>query len=86
MRKLVNETDLVRVHEARIAHHVAAVRQIDRQHRSAAVFDRRRAVIVKLFVIVRLDVAAREERFDVLEELRVDRHHVFEMAVRRDNP
>ncbi len=53
------------------------------KHRSAAVFDRRSAVIVKLFVIVRFDVAAREQRFHVLQKLRVDRHHVFEMAVRR---
>ncbi len=80
-RKLVNETDLVRVHKARIAHHVAAVGQIDRQNRSAAVLDRRCAVIVELFVIVRFDIASREQRFDVLQELGVDRHHVFEMAV-----
>ena len=31
--ELVHEPDLVRVHEARVAHHVAAVRQVDRQHR-----------------------------------------------------
>ena len=38
--ELMHEPDLVRVHEAGIAHHVAAVRQIDRQNRSAAVLDR----------------------------------------------
>ena len=77
----MNETNLVGVHKARVAHHVAAVGQIDRQHRSAAVLDCRRAVIVQLLVVVRLHVAAGEERFDMLEKLRVDRHHVFEMAV-----
>src|SRR5690348_12281231 len=29
-RRLVHVADLVRIHEARIAHHVAAVRQVDR--------------------------------------------------------
>ena len=57
--------------------------KIDGQHRSAAVLDRARAVVVKLFVVVRADVAAREAVFQVLEEGGVDRHHVFEMAVLR---
>src|SRR5262249_3345512 len=39
-RELVHEADLVRVHEARVAHHVAAVREIDGEHGAAAVFDR----------------------------------------------
>ena len=38
-RQLVDVADLVRVHEARVAHHVAAVRQVDREHRAAAVLD-----------------------------------------------
>ena len=80
-RQLVDEAHLVRIHEARIAHHVAAVRQIDRQHRSAAVRHRRGAVVVQLLVVVRADVAAREDLFQVLEELGVDRHHVFEVPV-----
>ena len=79
----MDEADLVGIHEARIAHHVAAVREIDRQHRSAAVLHRAGAVIVELFVVVRADVAAGEALFEVLEERRVDRHHVFEMAVLR---
>ncbi len=79
----MDKADLVRVHKARIAHHVAAVCQIDRQNRSAAVLDRRRAVVVQLFVVVRFHIAAREKRFDMLEKLRVDRHHVFDLAVLR---
>src|ERR1035437_9119802 len=34
--KLVDVTALVRVHEARVAHHVAAVREIDREDGAAA--------------------------------------------------
>ena len=79
----MNETNLVRIHEARIAHHVAAVRQIDCQHRAAAILDRRRAVVVKFLVVVSFDIAAGEQLLDVRKELDVDRHHVFEMAVRR---
>jgi hypothetical protein len=44
--QLMHEPDLVRVHEARIAHHVAAVGQIDGQHRSAPVLHRRRPVVM----------------------------------------
>ena len=43
-RRLVNIADLIRIHEARIAHHVAAVGQIDSQHRAAAKLDVRRSV------------------------------------------
>ena len=75
--------DLVGVHEARIAHHVAAVGQIDGQHRAAAVRDGAGAVVVQLFVVVRADVAAGEHVFQMLEERRIDRHQVFEVAVHR---
>ena len=77
----MDEADLVGVHEAGIAHHVAAVGQIDGQHRAAAVGDGRGAVVVQLVVVVRLDVAAREDLFQMLEERGVDGHHVFEVAV-----
>ena len=79
----MDEADLVRVHEARVAHHVAAVGQVDRQDRAAAVLDRAAAVVVELLVVVRADVAARERLLEVLEERRVHRHHVFEVAVDR---
>ena len=79
--ELVDEANLVGVHEARVAHHVAAVGEVDRQHRSAAVQHGRRAVVVQLLVVVRADVAAGEHLFEVLEERGVDRHHVLEVAV-----
>ena len=77
----MDEADLVGVHEAGIAHHVAAVGQIDGQHRAAAVRDGRGAVVVQLLVVVGADVAAGEDFFQVLEEGGVDRHHVFKVAV-----
>jgi hypothetical protein len=75
--------DLVRVHEAGVAHHVAAVGEVDGQHRAAAVLHGGAAVVVQLLVVVRADVAAREHFLEVLEERRVHRHHVLEVAVMR---
>ncbi len=82
-RQLVDEADLVGVHEARVAHHVAAVGEVDREHRAAAVLDGAAAVVVQLLVVVRADVAAREHLFEVLEERGVDGHRVFEVPVDR---
>ena len=79
--QLVDEAHLVGVHEAGIAHHVAAVGEVDGQHRAAAVGDGAGAVVVQLGIVVGADVAAGEDFFQVLEEGRVDGHHVFEMAV-----
>ena len=82
-RQLVDEAHLVRVHEARVAHHVAAVGQVHREDRSASVLDRAAAVVVQLLVVVRLDVAPRERFLEVLEHRRVDRHDVLEVPVNR---
>ena len=69
-RQFVNEADLIGVHEARIAHHVAAVRKVDREHRTAAMFNGRSPVVMELFVVVGRDVAARENVLKVFEERR----------------
>ncbi|MCG3162575.1 MAG: hypothetical protein JMDDDDMK_03854 [Acidobacteria bacterium] len=79
--QLVNEADLVGVHETRVAHHVAAVRQVNRQHRAAAVLDRRGGVVVNVRVVVRVNVASGIHRFDVLQELGVHRHLIFDVTV-----
>ena len=79
----MDEPDLVGIHEARIAHHVAAVREIDGQDRSAAVLNGAGAVVVELLVVVSADVTAGEALFQVPEERRVDRHDVFKMTVLR---
>ena len=80
-RELVDEANLVGVHEAGIAHHVAAVGEVDGQHRSAAVQHGAGAVVMQLLIVVGANVAAREDLFQVLEELGVHGHHVFEVAV-----
>src|ERR1700712_19599 len=82
-RKFVYEANLVRVHKAGVAHHVAAVRQIDRQNRTTSVRNSRSAMIVKLLVIVGADIAARKDLFKILEEGGVNRHDVFEMSMDR---
>ena len=80
-RQFVDEANLVRVHEAGIAHHVATVGQIDGQHRTAAMGDGRGAVVVEFLIIVGADIAARENFFKMGEKLGIDRHDVFEVTV-----
>ncbi len=79
--ELVDEADLVGVHEAGVAHHVAAVGQVDGEDRAAAVGDGGGAVVVELLVVVGADVAAGEDVFEVLHHRRVDGHDVLEVAV-----
>ena len=79
----MNVAHLIGIHEAGIAHHVAAVRQVDRQNGAAAVLDGAAAVIVETFVVVGRNVAAGEVLLDPFEELHVDRHQVFGLAVLR---
>ncbi len=81
--QLVHEAHLIRIHEAGIAHHVAAVGEVDREHRPASMLDGAAAMIVQRRVVVRADVASRKDLFEVLEERRVDRHDVFEVPVDR---
>jgi hypothetical protein len=56
----VNVSNLIRIHEARIAHHVAAVCQIDGQHGAAAEFDIARAVMMNVIIFCGFEVAAEE--------------------------
>ena len=69
-RRFVHITDLICIHKARIAHHVAAVRQIDGEHRSAAKFNIRSPVVMDVFVLSRFKIAAVKQRFDAFEKLR----------------
>jgi hypothetical protein len=81
--QFMDKADLVGVHETWVAHHVAAVRQIDGEHRAAPVLDGAAPVIVQLLVVVRADVTAWEDLLDVFEERRVYGQCVFVMAVDR---
>src|SRR5471030_375540 len=81
--QLMHEADLVGIHETGIAHHVAAVGEVHREHGAPAVRDGAGAVLVQLGIVVGADIAAGEYVFQVLEEGRIDGHDVFKMAVNR---
>ncbi len=81
--ELVDESHLVGVHEAGVAHHVAAVGEIEGQNRASAVLDGGASVIVKVFVVVGPDVTAGERLFEMAEEIDIDGHDVLEMPVLR---
>src|SRR6185503_2420312 len=82
-RRLVNVTNLVRVHEARVAHHVAAIRQVDSQNCAASKLNIRSAVTMYVFVFGSAEVATKEERLDAPQKFRVGRHHIFKLSVLR---
>src|SRR6202012_1312232 len=72
--------DLVGVHEAGVAHHVAAVGEIDGEHGAAAELDRRGAVLAQLRGR-RLEVAPGIAPPDAPQPRRVDGDDVAEGAV-----
>ncbi len=78
--ELVDVADLVGVHEARVAHHVAAVGQVDREHRAAPVLDGAGAVVVDA-VGRHGHVAPGEEALDPREEAGVDGDQILEAPV-----
>ncbi len=77
----MHEADLIGIHEARIAHHVAAVRQIDGEDGTAPVLNGAGAVVVERFVVVRADVTPRKHILEMLRKSGIDGHQVFELAV-----
>ncbi len=79
--QFVDISNLVSVHKAGIAHHVAAIGEIDSQHGAASILHRGRTMVMQLLVVVRADIAAGENVFEVLREFRVNRHQVFEVPV-----
>jgi hypothetical protein len=76
----MDEADLVGIHEARVAHHVAAVGQVDRHDRAASVLHRRGAMRAQRS-LERRKVAPGKQLLDPRHELRVDRHHIAADAV-----
>ncbi len=79
--ELVDVADLVGVHEARVAHHVATVGQVDRQNRAPPVADGRAAVPVDQLVAQRTEVAPVVAGLDDPIELGIDRENVLEGPV-----
>jgi len=53
---------------SRVAHHVAAIGEVDRENRATSVGDGGTTVVVQLLVVVGADVASREDVFEVLHE------------------
>src|SRR5438067_2268153 len=82
-RRLVNVTNLVRIHEAWVAHHVAAVGKIDSEYCAAAKLNVRSSMLVHMRVFGGLKIATKEKRLDALEKRRIRSHHVYELAVFR---
>src|SRR5207244_7887705 len=72
-----------RIHEARIAHHVAAIGEIDSQDSAAAKLNVRCPMLVNARIFRGAKVATEEERFDSFQERRISRHHICELAVLR---
>ena len=75
--QFVDVAHLVGVHEAGIAHHVAAIGEVDRQHRAAAIAHRAGAVAMQGFIVVRGNIAPGEILLDPFQELGVHGHQVF---------
>ncbi len=56
-RRFVNVADLIRVHKTRVAHHIAAVRQINGQNRAAPEFNVRSSVMMNVLVFGSFEIA-----------------------------
>ena len=79
--QLVNVADLVCVHKARIAHHVATIGQIDRQDCAPAISNRAGSMLVQALIVMCGNIAAGEILLDPSQESRIDGHKVFVGAV-----
>src|ERR1043166_827424 len=77
----MDKANLIGIHEAGVAHHVATISEIYRQHGATAILDGAGTVVVQLFVVVRGDISTWEHGFDVRQKLGVDRHNVLEVSV-----
>src|SRR3989442_13935587 len=72
--QLMDITYLVGIHEAWVAHHVAAIREINREYGAAAMLDRTAAVVVKVLVVMCRNVAAWQGLFDPFQKFHIDGH------------
>ena len=79
----MNESDLIGIHKAWVAHHIAPVRQIDCKNRATTILDRACPVVMELFVVVRPLVATRELILKVGKHLWISRHNVFKAPMLR---
>src|SRR5579875_3492792 len=63
------------------SHHIAAVGQVDGEHRTAAVRNRAAAMAVKRFIVMRADISPRKNFFKVTRKGRINGHQILEMPV-----
>ena len=79
--QLVNVTHLVCIHKARIAHHVAAIGEIDSQNRAPAISNRARPMLMQALIVMRRNIAAGKILLDPGQEARINGHKIFASAV-----
>ena len=77
----MNITDLVGIHETRIAHHVTTIGKVHGEDGTPTVLDRTGTVVMQLFIIVGSDVAPRKIFFDPLQKLHVLGHQILKFSV-----
>src|SRR5262245_10078927 len=75
------QTNLVRVHETRVAHHVAAIGKVDRENCAPSIADRTVAVIVNSLIAMRSDVPTGKNCFEMPQQLWGDRDYVFTVSM-----
>ena len=80
--QLVNVSNLVRVHEARLHIMLQRLVRSTNQHRRVKL-DVRRSVTMHVFIFGGAEVTTKEQRLDALEKRRIGRHHIFKLAVLR---
>ncbi len=80
-RRLVNIANLICIHEAGIAHHVAAISQVYGQHGAATKFNIGSSVTMNCGILGRAKISSKEQRFDSFEKSRIRGHHVIKLPV-----
>jgi hypothetical protein len=79
----MDKAHLVGIHKAGIAHHVAAIGQIDRQYRTPSMLNSTGAMIVEILIIMSPNIATGEVGLNPAQEFGIDGHEVLELSVLR---
>src|SRR5260370_22341877 len=77
----MDETNLVCIHETRIAHHVASIGQINCQYTAATILDRTGTVVLKLLIVVSNDVATGKHCLDMRKKFRIGCYHLLDVSM-----
>ena len=79
--RLMNIANLIGIHEAGIAHHVASVGQIHRQHSAASELDAGVPMAMDVVIFGATEIPPEEEAFDSTGKFGVGGEHIFERPV-----